>query len=322
MKRAVSGSLTRARWLLLLVIVPLCAARGQEPKSLEEERPVSRVDDTTRVEEALKSLPKEETGARPRVLDMLVNVPGDWVSAGSVVVESQTLPYIAGVGVMTGLLLATDKQTNGFSKRIMASSPAVGSASRACVRLGDGKTHLAIAAGFALYGLIKDDSRSIRTGSQTVEALLACGIAVQALKRVTGRESPQAATGDRGIWHFFPNLRAYQQHQSRYYAFPSGHIATTMATVTVIAENYPEISWIRPVGYSLVGCLGVSLVNVGYHWYSDLPLGIAMGYMFGMVAAHREDGLFAFLGNDPYSGLRVLPAVTQEGTGITVALRF
>ena len=322
MKRAIGGSFVCVLWILLILVTRFCAAQGQEPKSSKEEGSVSRLDDTTQVREVLLSSPKHEELPRPRFQDMLTNVPGDWWTSGKVVMESRTLPYIAGVGVTTGLLMATDKQTNGFSRRMMASSPAVSNASSAFVRLGDGKMHLALAAGFALYGLIQDDTRSIRAGSQTVEALLACGIAVQTMKRITGRESPQAATSDHGVWRFFPNLRTYQRHQTRYYSFPSGHIATTMATGTVISENYPEVSWIRPVGYSIVGCLGVSLVDVGYHWYSDLPLGIAMGYMFGMIASHHEDSLFAFLGNDPYSGLEVLPAVTREGTGITLALLF
>ncbi len=265
---------------------------------------------------------KKESEARPRIQDMLTNVPGDWFSVASIAVESRSLPYIAGTGVLTGLLITADKQTNGFSRRIMASSEAVRSWSRGVVRLGDGKTHLALATGFGLYGLLWDDSRAIRTGSQTVEALLSCGIAVQLMKRIAGRESPQAASSDRGTWRCFPNLRTYQRHQSRYYAFPSGHISTAMATLTVISENYPEVTWIRPVGYSLVACLGVSLVNVGYHWYSDFPLGIALGYMFGKVAAHKQDGVFASLTNDSYSGLRVLPSVTREGTGVTLALLF
>ncbi len=321
-KRAIGGSLARVIGIMLLLTVRLSVVYGQEPKSLQDADSASHLDDTIHVHEALTSSLKMDEMPRRRFQDMLTNVPGDWVKSCEVVTESRTLPYIAGLGAMTGLLMATDKQTNCFSRRMMASSPAVRSASSAFVRLGDGKTHIALAAGFALYGLIRDDSRSIRTGSETVEALLACGIAVQALKRVAGRESPQAATSSHGVWRFFPNLRTYQRHQARYYAFPSGHIATTMATMTVIAENYPEVSWIRPVGYSVIGCLGVSLVNVGYHWYSDLPLGLAMGYMFGMIASHHEDGLFAFLGNDPYSGLQVLPAVTRAGTGVTLALLF
>lgn len=315
-------SLVQVMGVITSSLLMLCAAYGQVPKPTDNKTALSARQDTSHIEGINKLSSSREITGRPRFEDMLVNVPRDWVASGTIAVDSHTLPYLAGVGVLTGLLVITDNQTDAWAKRITANSETVRNTSRAIVHLGDGKAHLAIAAGFAAYGFLLDDSRAIRTGSQTVEALLSCGIAVQVLKRVSGRESPAAATSPRGTWRCFPNLRAYQQHQSRYYAFPSGHIATSMATLTVIAENYPEISWIRPVGYSVIACLGVSLVNVGYHWYSDLPLGLAIGYTFGVIAAHRTDSPFAFLGNDAYSGLRVLPSISREGPGVSVALLF
>jgi hypothetical protein len=70
-------------------------------------------------------------------------------------------------------------------------------------------------------------------------------------------------------------------------AFPTGHLATAMATVTVIAQNYPEKRYIKPVGYSLMTLLGFSMLNNGVHWISDYPLGIAMGYVFAKVAVQH-----------------------------------
>ena len=155
-----------------------------------------------------------------------------------------------------------------------------------------------------------------------MEALIASGLVVQVLKRVTGRESPQAATSGTGRWQFFPNIQQYQKHQSKYYAFPSGHITTTMATVTVIAENYPEVGWIRPVGYGIVGLLGISLVNVGYHWYSDLPLGIALGYTFGKIIAH-PDGFDVGSAGDPAAAkISFGPSITPAGSGFAMAVTF
>jgi hypothetical protein len=97
-----------------------------------------------------------------------------------------------------------------------------------------------------------------------------------------------------------------------------------MATVTVISENYPEVQWIRPLGYGIVGLTGVSLVNKGWHWYSDFPLAIAMGYTFGRIAAHHDDDASG-PGAVPGSGttsLKVLPNISPEGTGVMFALTF
>ena len=153
--------------------------------------------------------------------------------------------------------------------------------------LGDGWTHLSIATSFLAYGIIKKDNRASQTATQLGEAILSTGVVVQALKRTTGRQSPFRATQDRGRWFFLPAYTSYQGNVSNYDAFPTGHLATAMATVTVIAENYPEYHFIRPVGYGLMGVLGYAMLNNGVHWASDYPLGIALGYGFAKIAVRN-----------------------------------
>ena len=153
--------------------------------------------------------------------------------------------------------------------------------------LGDGWTHLAVASSFWIYGGLNKDNRALQTSSQLGEAIFSTGLIVQALKRSTGRQSPYVATKDRGEWNLFPSYNTYQNFVPNYDAFPTGHLATAMATVTVIAENYPEYHFIRPLGYSLMGLLGYSMLNNGVHWASDYPLGIALGYAFGKIAVRN-----------------------------------
>ena len=153
--------------------------------------------------------------------------------------------------------------------------------------LGDGWTHLAVASSFWVYGGIRKDNRALQTSSQLGEAILSTGLVIQTLKRLTGRQSPYVATKDRGEWHLFPSYSRYQNFVPNYDAFPTGHLATAMATVTVIAENYPEYRFVRPVGYSLMGLLGYSMFNNGVHWASDYPVGIALGYAFAKIAVRN-----------------------------------
>ena len=150
--------------------------------------------------------------------------------------------------------------------------------------LGDGWTHTTIALAFWAAGLINKDNRELRTSSEIAECIITTGIATQFLKHITGRQSPFTTTVNGGAWHFFPNQSDYADHVPNYDAFPSGHLATAMATVTVIAQNYPEKKFIRPVGYTLMGLLGYSMLNNGVHWASDYPLGIALGYAFAKIA--------------------------------------
>jgi hypothetical protein len=116
------------------------------------------------------------------------------------------------------------------------------------------------------------------------EGLLAVGLVTQSLKHLTGRESPLVRTEPRGAWRWFPNQLDYFRNVPKYDAFPSGHLATAMLTVTVISENYPEYVFIKPLGYSLMGLLAFQMLNNGVHWLSDYPLALAIGYVFGKSA--------------------------------------
>lgn len=153
--------------------------------------------------------------------------------------------------------------------------------------IGDGWTHATIAATFYASGYLSDSMRAMQVGTQIIEGIVSTGIVVQTLKHITGRESPVRSTSDGGVWRFFPDQVDYHKHVSSYDAYPSGHIATTMVTVTVIADNYPEYGWIRPVGYGFMSLLGFQMLNNGVHWASDYPLGIALGYGFAKIAVKK-----------------------------------
>jgi len=72
------------------------------------------------------------------------------------------------------------------------------------------------------------------------------------------------------------------------HVFPSGHLTTLMATITVLATNYPELKWIKPVGYSLMGILSFQMISTRVHWVSDYPIAILIGYAIGKSAANRR----------------------------------
>jgi hypothetical protein len=225
------------------------------------------------------------------------NVPAfAGIAAGSVVLWLADEPILRGaqsLGRTLGLTAASTQRTLVYipihlgSSKIPFEFNVPDNLNSSFYFLGDGWTHLTIASSFMAYGLLKHDNRAAQTATQLGEAILSTGVIVQALKRTTGRQSPFRSTRDRGEWDFLPSYSTYQGNVSNFDAFPTGHLATAMATVTVIAENYPEYHFIRPLGYSLMGLLGYSMLNNGVHWASDYPLGIAIGYGFAKIAVRN-----------------------------------
>lgn len=221
--------------------------------------------------------------------DMFTNLPGDWYRWSKQTFTVDNIPLIAALGVMTAGMVVTDYELWQPAKKLYDKSKTTRVVSDAFVGVGDGKFQFGLAVGFGLYGVIFSDNRALRTASQVTEVILACGGVVQLLKHVTGRESPFVATSRTGEWRLFPNQIEYAKHTPHYDAFPSGHIATAMATMIVISENYPEQKWIKYIGYPAVMMVGVGLTTTSIHWVSDFPLGLALGYSFGMLVAHQFD---------------------------------
>ena len=91
-----------------------------------------------------------------------------------------------------------------------------------------------------------------------------------------------------GDWYPFPSFRHFQTNTSNFDAFPSGHLATLMSTVTILSLNYPEKKWIKPVGYSIMGMAAWAMMNTEVHWAGDYPLAIALGYLSGRISHDRH----------------------------------
>ena len=270
--------------------------------------------------DSLIYLPSRE--APLRWYSMITNLPGDWVRYSNQEFRTVNIPEYVGLTVLTAGLMVTDDATYKVSDRWYKNSRTVTDVSDFFVSLGDGKSQFALAGAFAAYGLVKDDHRALQTGSQIVQAVLGAGAVVQLLKHVTGRESPFTRTSPTGTWRFFPNQLDYLKHVPAYDAFPSGHICTSIATVIVIAENYPDTKWIRPVGYVVSGLVGIGMVNRGIHWYSDYPLGLAIGYAFGMIAAHPEGIVGGASSSENATHVSVAPSVNEKGVGLSFAVDF
>jgi membrane-associated phospholipid phosphatase len=239
---------------------------------------------------------------RPKVFSFITGLPRNYANLGKEIVKKQNLKWLGLTAVVTGTLFAGDEKILSESQKVrdigvtekhqykilFDNIDIPTNTSAAMYHLGHGNTTLLIGLGFLTVGGIKKDYRALHTSTQVLEGLLTLGFITQGSKRVFGRESPHAKTKLRGAWHGFPGWSEYMENTSSYDAMPSGHVATLASTVTVIARNYPEVKWIRPVGYSLIGVLGIEMMNSGVHWASDYPLGFLIGYAVGTVVTNSK----------------------------------
>jgi PAP2 superfamily len=288
--------------------------------------------------------------AEPGVFDLITNLPSDWRDWAVDNFQLKYWPQFSLIAVSTGALIVYDNQIWKPFEKEYNTNMTFQNLSNDFVDVGDGRFQFGLAVAFGGYGFIAGDQRAIRTASQVCEVILASGGVVQLLKHVTGRESPidintvttnptthvtTTTTYPTGRWDWFPNQILYFDHTSHYDAFPSGHLTTALATLTVIANNYPEQTWIDPVGYAVCAGLSVGLVAQSVHWWSDFPLAIALGVGFGNLISPNpngdvnvpqpstketgwvEAGIHSLLAETT-----IVPSVLPDGGGLAMVVKF
>jgi hypothetical protein len=226
----------------------------------------------------------------PGFWDMFTNLPDDWKRWGQTSFTKDTLPWISATLGASVLLYVYDEELWLMMKRPYDKYSLFKGVSDVGVFLGDGGPQFLFAGAFAASGAISKNPRSLKTASEMVEVILATGLVIQTLKRLTGRESPGSRSAEcrLGCWHGPVHPKKYQSYVSKYDAVPSGHIATSLATLQVVIENYPEKKWIPYVGYPVIGVIGVGLVATSIHWWSDIPFGLLIGYSFSQIVTHKK----------------------------------
>ncbi len=243
---------------------------------------------------------------KPGFFDMIKFIPGDIAEFGLNSIQPGNIAWSGAALGATLLLIPIDQQLvdasiqlgSNFNFDAGHSYGNIGplrvipnDINSAVYYIGNGGTTLLLSGFFYTLGSIKSDYRALNTSSELVEVLLSVGVITQAIKRMSGRQSPGPAMESGhpgGHWRPFPGIGEYQRRTSNYDAMPSGHLATFMATITVIAANYPEIKWIKPVGYGLMGIMAFEMMSSKVHWASDYPLALLIGYGIGTLASKRR----------------------------------
>ncbi len=224
----------------------------------------------------------------PKFFDMVTNLPETWSTWAGRNLSKENASNLYQIAAWSAITLATDYETWQAFKEGHDKDRSLEVFNFHMVSMGDGYFQVGLAALWGAYGWSASSNRALRTSSQIMEAIFSTGAVVQILKHATGRESPFQTSTRTGNWEPFPEQVKYHKDVQKYDAVPSGHIATAHATFIVLWENYPEKKWIPYVGYPLIALISSGLVGTSLHWWSDIPLGIALGHSFAKVVTERN----------------------------------
>lgn len=100
-------------------------------------------------------------------------------------------------------------------------------------------------------------------------------------------------------------------------SFPSGHTSDNFAMAAVVSEYYGK-KWGLPL-YAFAGLVGVSRIEKGRHWPSDIVAGATLGYLAGksaILGTRRE------LAGGKITRLMFHPVYGQDLRGLSACLRF
>lgn len=297
----------RFKILSLLLFVNICFSQKKDSLT-------AILSDTTKVKKLVERPHQEyqidantiRTFNKPKLLEVFTRLPKDFMDTNRDFVAKDHAWYLGGAVASTALLVPfdqkiTDESRNLADKLGMGPNNIYGkfgplqnipkNFGAGLYLFGNGTTVIVLSAGFVTYGLLKNDYRAQATASGLIESLALSGVYVQVLKRSIGRESPFIARENGhpgGDWNPFPSFAAYAKSTPYYDAVPSGHLATIMSAVTIIATNYPEYKWIKPVSYTVLGGLCFQMMQSEVHWASDYPLALLIGYFSGKNIAKNR----------------------------------
>ncbi len=174
------------------------------------------------------------------------------------------------------------------------------------------------------YSKIKNDDETLGASFAVLQASLIELIYNSTLKALTGRPNPD--------WRHNSDMESLSKtfrfgflRGGMFWGWPSGHTSNTMAVVSSLINYYPDKTWIKIAGYSLVAytIFGVSSVNRGgMHWFSDAIAAAFMSYAIGSTVGKYYRKVYS--SKHPSAGISsaTLPPLQINPVGLNFSFQF
>jgi len=170
---------------------------------------------------------------------------------------------------------------------------------------GNGIITVPTLAAFYIFGHFDENNKAKRTALIGTESFLITGLYTTVLKVSLGRHRPSTGSSSTTFDGFTTD------HKS----FPSGHTSTAFAIATVVANEYEETPYIKPISYGIATLTGLSRINDEKHWASDVFFGAALGYFTAKTVLHLHN-------NRKGQHFTIYPRVDNNGGGLVLSKRF
>ncbi len=134
-----------------------------------------------------------------------------------------------------------------------------------------------------LYGKVHPDKEILGASFAVMQASIITLLYNSTLKAITGRPHPD--------WQHVKDMESLSKtfrfgflRGGVFWGWPSGHTAATTAVVSALMGYYPNSTWLKIAGFSLMAytIFGVSAFHRGgMHWFSDAIAAAFMNYAVG-----------------------------------------
>ena len=165
-------------------------------------------------------------------------------------------------------------------------------------------------AGFYIFGHVMENEKAKRTTLIATESLFITSLYTTVLKYAFGRARPHNADTSHDDSHLH-----FDGFSRKHNSFPSGHTATAFAIATVVANEYEETPYIKPISYGLATLAGLSRINDQKHWASDVFIGAALGYLTSKTLLRLHN-------NKKGQHFTIYPRADSRGGGIMLSKQF
>jgi len=146
---------------------------------------------------------------------------------------------------------------------------------------------LAAPVALAGAGLIRKDSKMVKTALLAGQAVADCEIITEVLKPAVSRWRPSSLPPNANFADTF--AEGGNRFSSAHNSFPSGHAITAFAVATVISRRYGRAHhWVPILAYGAAATIGFSRLTLSAHYPADVFVGASLGYSISRFAVLRD----------------------------------